>query len=219
MTTLPPDPQEILPGVMHWTARHPGIGIEVSSHWLEDGGVAIDPLLPPGGLDWFRSRAEPPSAVLLSNRHHYRDAGEIARAFGCPVLCSRPGLHEFGEDRDVQPFDFGDDLPGGVVAVEVGGICPDDTALFMPGRRAILFADAIVDGGMHGEEHAIGFVADGLMDDPPQTKRALLDVARRLLDELEFDHLLMAHGLPLIGNGRQELQALVDAGGRTAFEL
>jgi hypothetical protein len=37
-------------------------------------------------------------------------------------------------------------------------------------------------------------------------------------DELqgEFEHLLLAHGLPLIGNGRRELEQLVSQGGRTA---
>src|SRR5205807_2955515 len=49
--------QEILPGVFHWTARHPRIHIEVSSYWLEDGGVLIDPLVPPQeGLEWFANR-------------------------------------------------------------------------------------------------------------------------------------------------------------------
>lgn len=34
---------------------------------------------------------------------------------------------------------------------------------------------------------------------------------RRLLDELEFEHLLLAHGDPVIGTGREELEALVAA--------
>ena len=211
--------QEILPGVWHWTTRHPRIGIEVASHWLDDGGVAIDPLLPEDGLEFFRSRPNPPAAVLLSNRHHYRHAGAIADAFGCPVLCSRPGMHEFDEEQGVEPFDFGDELPGGVLAFEVGAICPDETAFHIPAARALLFADGIVDGGLHGGEHGIGFVSDKLMDDPAQTKAGLLAAARRALDELEFDHVLMAHGLPLVGDGRERLRAFVDSGGRTAFEI
>lgn len=202
---------EILPGLFHWTARHPRIGIEVSSHWLADGGVAIDPLgAGPGDLPG------PTAAVLLSNRHHYRDAGR----FGCPVWASRPGLHEFtGDDRHVQGFDYGDELPGGVLAVEVGRICPDDTAFLLPAQRAILFADALVGGGPHGEDVALGFVADPLMDEPEVTKRALLDRFREILAQHDFDHVLLAHGLPLIGDGRAQLQAFVDEGGRTAFEL
>jgi hypothetical protein len=57
------------------------------------------------------------------------------------------------------------------------------------------------------------------MDDPQQTKRGLLESCARLLDELEFSHLLLAHGVPTVGKGREELQALVDSGGRTAFTM
>jgi hypothetical protein len=204
--------EEILPGVHHWTARHPRIGVEVSSHWLAQDGVAIDPLLPPGGVEALPG---PTTAVLLSNRHHYRHAGE----FDVPVHASRPGMHEFSPEQDVQPFDFGDRLPGGVVAVELGGICADDTALYLPEQRAVLFADGLVDGRAHSSGAGIGWVPDALMDDPAETKAALLDGYRRILDELDFDHVLMAHGLPLIGDGREQLQALVDAGGRTAFSV
>ena len=53
----------------------------------------------------------------------------------------------------------------------------------------------------------------------PTEKRALLEAYRRALDELDFDHVLMAHGGPVVGEGRAQLQAFVDSGGRTAFEL
>jgi hypothetical protein len=43
--------------VFHWTARHPELHIEVSSYWLEDTGVLIDPLVPePEGRAWFAER-------------------------------------------------------------------------------------------------------------------------------------------------------------------
>jgi hypothetical protein len=56
------------------------------------------------------------------------------------------------------------------------------------------------------------------MDDPPATRRGLLYSCSRLLEQLDFDHLLLAHGGPVIGNGRALLQEMVDAGGRTAFD-
>jgi glyoxylase-like metal-dependent hydrolase (beta-lactamase superfamily II) len=212
--------REVLPGIWHWTAIHPRIHIEVSSFWLDAGGVLIDPLPPPDiGLDWFADRPQPPAAIILSNRHHYRGSGAIVERFGVPVFCNRAGLHEFGHREPVTGFDPGDELPGGLRAIEVGGICPDDTGLFLPGARALWFADAVVLGGPHGQNGLLGFVPDGLMDDPPDTKRAMLDAFARSLHELEFDHVLLAHGGPIVGGGRQQLQDLVDAGGRTAFEM
>jgi hypothetical protein len=209
--------REVLPGVFHWTTPHPKIRIEVSSYWLDDGGVAIDPLVPAdGSLEWFGERATPPAAVLLSNRHHYRDSGRFAEAFGCSVLCNRAGLHEFTHGEVVEGFEPGDRLPGGVLACEVGGICPDETALYLPGNRAVVLADGVVRAGRDGPP---GFVPDVLMDDPPATKRALLAALARLMDELDFEHVLLAHGDPLIGDGPARLQELVAIGGRTAFEL
>jgi hypothetical protein len=150
--------REVLPGVFHWTAQHPQIHSQVSCYWLEDTGVLIDPLVPPElGLEWFATRTVPPTAILLSNRHHYRDSARFEGAFGCAVHCNRAGLHEF-IDQAVHGFDIGAQLPGGVVAHEVGAICPDDTALHLPDARALLFADGIVRGGPPGGSGPLGFV-------------------------------------------------------------
>jgi hypothetical protein len=212
--------QEVIPGVFHWTAPHPRIQVEVSSYWLDESGVLFDPLVPVAeGLQWFAQRAVAPAAILLSNRHHYRDSGRFAERFGCSVHCNRAGLHEFSHGEVVQGFDVGDELPGGVVAWELGVICPDETALHVPGKRALVIADGVVRGGPHGQPGPLGFVPDSLMDDPPATKRGLLAACARLLAELDFDHLLLAHGGPVIGDGRELLRDLVDSGGRTAFEM
>lgn len=212
--------REVLPGVYHWVALHPRIGVEVSSYWLDEHGVLIDPLVPPReGLEWFDERPRRPATILLSNRHHYRESDRFARRFGCDVRCNRLGLHEFEAGRDVQGFEVGDELPGGAVACELDAICPDDTALHLPAKRALVLADGVVRGAPHGQDGPLGFVPDSLMDDPPRTKRGLLAACARLLERLEFDHLLLAHGGPAIGDGRAQLQELVDGGGRTAFEL
>lgn len=212
--------REVLPHLFHWTARHPKIHVEVSSYWLDDAGVAIDPLVPPEvDLDWFAERSRQPSAILLSNRHHYRESNLFSERFDVPVYCNRDGLHEFSGGARVHGFDIGERLPGGAVACEMGAICPDDTALHLPQRRALVIADAIVRGGPYGHEGPLGFVPDSLMDDPPATKDALLASAERLLATLDFEHLLLAHGGPVIGDGRALLQDLLDSGGRTAFEM
>ncbi len=211
--------ERILPDLDWWTASHPVLGIEVSSYWRDDVGVLFDPLVSSqGDLDWFAARPVPPSAILLSNRHHFRSSGEFAARFGCPVFCHRDGLHEFIAGQQVRPFAVGDHLPGGVVACEVGAICPDDTALYLPAQRAMLFADGLVAGGPAGNRQ-IGFVPDVLMDDPAATKARLLAAFGRLLEACDFEHLLLAHGGPVIGTGRAQLEDLIREGGRTAFTL
>jgi len=212
--------QEVLPGVFHWSGRHPKIHTEVSSYWLDESGVLFDPLVPEQeGLEWFAERPASPSAILLSNRHHYRGSAEFVERFGCSVRCNSAGLHEFSSDQEVVGFEVGDHLPGGVVACELGAICPDETALLVSGRQALVIADGVVRGGPYGQGGPLGFVPDSLMDDPAATKHGLLAACARLLAEVDFEHLLLAHGGPVIGDGRELLQELVDSGGRTAFEM
>jgi hypothetical protein len=213
-------PEEILPGVFHWTAPHPQIHADVSSYWLPAGGVLIDPLVPlDGGLAFFAGQPVAPTAIVLSNRHHSRESERFVERFGCTVLAPRSGMHNFdGRSLKPTPYDPGEHLPGGLIVHEIGSLCPDDMALHLPAARAVWFADGVVLGGPGSEAHSLGFVPDSLMDDPPGTKRGLLAALAKLLDEVEFDHVMCAHGGPLIESGRVELEELVRTGGRTAFE-
>ncbi len=195
--------QEIAPGIWHWSAEHPRIGIEVHSYYLPAERVLLDPLVPPDVADRL-AELGPPQHALLTNRHHYRSCGELVERFGLTVRCVREGLHEFAHGEPVEPFDFGDELPGGIVAHRVGAICPDETAFHIPARRAL----ALADGAVRFEpEGPLGFVPDRFMDEPERTKEELRAAYRRLVDGLEFDHLLLAHGAPFVGDGREALRA------------
>ena len=209
--TLASAVNEILPGVVHWTVQHERIGVDVSSYYLVRERVAIDPMLPAEGLAWFAER-DAPTAILLTNRHHYRASGALVDAFGCTVHCHRAGLHEFSKGEPVEPFDFGAELPGGAVACKVGAICPEETALHFPAHRALAFADGLV----RGADGPLGFVPDFLLgDDPASVKTGLLASFRRLL-EFDADHLLFAHGNPIVGGGTSALRDFVETAGASA---
>jgi hypothetical protein len=196
--------REIAAGVWHWTRPHDHIGSEVSSYYLAAERVVIDPMIPPGGLEWFEARGAP-EHVVLSNRHHDRHSWELREAFGCTVHCIRNGLYELEGRGPVQAFDFGERLPGGIVAHEVDAISPDETALHIPRHRALACADGVV--RWRGGE-ALSFVPDSLMDDPEATKQGLRSAYRRLL-ELDFDLLLLAHGAPVLESGREALRQFI----------
>jgi hypothetical protein len=202
---MPAAPHEVLPGVWHWRAYHPRISQDVSSWYLPDSRVAIDPKLPEEGTEWFAER-DGVDAVLLSCRHHYRDTGELVEAFGCRVHGPRSGLHEFTDGEPVQGYDPGDELPGGVVAREVDAISPDETALHLPTQRAIVIADGVVQWEPGGP---LAFVPDFLMGDDPEGVKTGLTAAFQRLLELDFDHLLLAHGEPVVGDGKEQLRAFV----------
>lgn len=194
---------EVLPGVFHWRALHPNIKMEVDCHFVAGSGTAIDPLLPAEGIEWFDGRDV--QRVVLSNRHHLRHAPELAERFGCPILCHEAGLHEFADGPEVGGFAFGDRIAADVVALEMDAICPEDTVLRIEaGGGALLFADSLIH---YGE---VGFVPDNLIgDDPEGVKRRVREHCAALLDE-DFEHLLFAHGEPLIGGGPAALRRVAE---------
>src|SRR5438105_4211556 len=100
---------EIGPGLWHWTAVRNSIGTEVSSYYLAAERVLIDPMIPPGGVEWFEQPG-PPRHAVLTNRHHDRDAWRLRERFGTTVHCIRNGLHELDGRGPVEPFEFGDEL-------------------------------------------------------------------------------------------------------------
>lgn len=200
--------REVLPGVFHWTAIHPRIRVPVDSYLVEPARILLDPIVPREGLAWFEERARP-EQIVLTNRHHLRHSERFAAAFGCPIRCSAPGLHEFEGGPAVEAFAFGEELAPGVVSHQVGEICPDDTALHIQTERggALAFADGL----QRPRGGGLTFVPGLLMgDDPPAVRAGLRASLARLLD-LDFDHLLFAHGDPLIGAGEEALRRFVAA--------
>ena len=192
--------REILPGVVHWTGRHPRIGIEVGSYWLVPERVVLNPLMPPEGLRAFG--AEPPEAVLLTNRHHLRDSEQ----FGVPIHAPRVGLHEFTPEQNVSGYDDGDEVVPGVTARHIGALSDDEFALVIPRAKA----EAIADGVVRDGDSPLVFVPDQLMgDDPEADKRGLREAFSKLVDEVDFDALLLAHGDPVVTGAREQLRAFV----------
>ncbi|WP_210493522.1 hypothetical protein [Patulibacter sp. SYSU D01012] len=198
--------REIAEGIVHWTQQHPGIGARVHSYLVVPSRALIDPLLPDEGLDGIE-RYVRPETILLTNRHHSRDAAAIRDAFGCTVKASSKGLGGVAA-APAEGFAFGEEVAPGITALEVGSITPEETALRIDvGDGALAFADGLVPQG----DGRIGFVPDELLgSDPEAVKTGLRMAARRLLDQ-RFAHLLFAHGDPIVGDGRAALQAFADA--------
>jgi hypothetical protein len=191
---------EIAPGIRHWTAPHPNLGIEVSSYWLPDLRVLLDPLAVPEEVDGIEE-------IVLSNRHHKRDMLAAHQRFGAPIRAPRIGMHDFDEDDPVEPYDFEEPFgSGAITAYQVTEYWPDDCALHIPPVSALVIADTVINYG------GLRFVPDNLMgDDPEAEKRDMKATLGRLADELEFEHLLLAHGDPVPSEGRERLRDFASA--------
>jgi glyoxylase-like metal-dependent hydrolase (beta-lactamase superfamily II) len=192
--------RELAPGIWHWTAPHPNIGIEVSSYWIPELRLLLDPLAVPDEI-------EDVDCILLTCRHHVRDSLEAAERFDATVQAPRTGMHDFADDTPIQAYNFGESLVGGeVTAHEVGGLSPDETALHIPSVRALSIADGAI---RYGDE--LAFVPDQYMDDPETDKADLKRGFGELADQLDFDVLLLAHGTPYPSGGRDALRRFAES--------
>lgn len=201
--------REIDQGLWHWTTQHPNLGQEVSSYLVRGPAAVLDPMVPGEGLVAFDG-VPTPKHVVLSCRHHDRDHAHFVQAFGAELHVSEHGVHEY-PGEDLTPFSVGDEIVPGITAVANGPIAPDDTVLRIDvGGGALLFADSLLNG-----PDGVGYMPDGLLgDDPEQVRADIAEAVRGLLDREEFQHVLFAHGDPIVGDGRAALEALVGAGER-----
>ena len=208
---------EIVPGVFGWKAYHEHIEHDVHSTLVmgTDSVLLIDPMEPVVDEAWFEEH-DKPTDILLTNRLHDRGCAWFVERFGCRVWCHEAGLHE-PEMRSLNAdgFSHGQTLPGGVEALEVGVLCPEETAFLIPVGEGIL---AIGDAVIRYEEtvddtRGIGFVPDFLMgDDPEGVKKGMVKNLRGHLDR-DFDTVVMAHGAPIATGGKAALDAFLGSCG------
>jgi glyoxylase-like metal-dependent hydrolase (beta-lactamase superfamily II) len=193
--------RDVAPGLWIWRLEHPawrpGLDWEplVTSTCVESRGetILIDPLVAPQEATelWDRLDASPPTAIAILKPDHVRDvdlfAGRYgARAFG-PSLFWRDDVPQ----TELEPIDPESELPGGLVAL-YDGRGRNETPLWLPEQRAIVFADALTAPG--------GVLR--VWATPWHEKRAL--PALRELLELPFEHVIVSHGEPVHTRGEYE---------------
>ena len=200
--------EEIAPGIWHWTVFHERIRSPVSSYYVQPSRALIDPMVPDDvDPESFATRGV--DRILLTNRHHYRHSDRFAAALGCPVFCHEAGLHEFEGGPDVIGFAFEDEVAPGIVAREVGAICPEETALHIRhGEGAIALADSVV----HWPDSGLGFVPDEYIGDDPEGVQADLRASLRNLLQHDFETLMVGHGAPIPRGGKAALASFVEGG-------
>ena len=181
-------------GLWIWRVAYPdwreGLGWDevVTSTCVESGGeiALLDPLAP--GEDapefWARLDAKPPTMVVVLKPDHVRDTDLFverygARAFG-PYLFWRTNIPKT-ELEGIQP---GSELPGGLVAL-YDGRGRNETPLWLPEQRVLVFADALTAPG--GELRVWA---------TPWHEERTLPALRALL-ELPFEQVIVSHGEPV----------------------
>ena len=149
--------------------------------------AVLDALIPADGADevWARLDARPPTvAVVAEARPRPRastgsSSATAPGAFG-PSLFWRDDIPE----TELEPIEPGSELPGGLVAL-YDGRGRNETPLWLPEQRAIVFADALTERG--GALRVWG---------TPWHEERVLPALRAMLD-LPFEHVIVSHGEPV----------------------
>jgi hypothetical protein len=195
---------DVAPGLWIWRVEHrdwrPGLDWEqlVTSTCVESGGevAVLDALAPPDDAAeiWERLDARPPTIAVVLKPDHVRDVDVFVQRYG--ALGFGPWLFWRGNvpDTHLEPIEPGSELPGGIVAL-YDGRGRNETPLWLPEQRAIVFADALTAPG--GKLR--------VWRSPAHEERAL--PALRKLLELPFDHVIVSHGEPVHDRAEYE-QAL-----------
>ena len=206
-------------GLWRWATRHPEwhpsteFGAEVACWALrEDGGtVLIDPLVPEddeafaGELDAI---VDGEVAIVVTIPYHVRSAEPLAQRYSATVYGHADVARRFeADDVPFEAIEPGQTFAHGMTCRRVGSPPRKELPVYVPGRRALAFGDAIV------------AVEDGLrvwVQRPINGKREqwyrerLVPTLGPLL-ELDVEQVLTTHGPPVLSGGRDALREALAA--------
>jgi hypothetical protein len=190
---MPAEILDVKPGLWVWRREHPDWTpdcdwpAKVSSTCVESRGevAVIDPVAPESDDDvWRRLDARPPTLLVVLKPDHVRAVDVFARRYQArPFGPSLFWPDDVPETR-LEPTEPGTELPGGLLA-QYDGRGRNETPLWLPEHRALVFADALTapDGELR------------VWNTPWHQERAL--PALHALLELPFELVIVSHGAPV----------------------
>jgi hypothetical protein len=202
-----------------WTARHPEwhpgeFGAEVAC-FLADAGdttLLIDPLLPAEEdeaakvLDKIDAKLGDRLAILISVPYHVRSSEQLwrryrkdakTRIYGHAAAAKR--LESTKAFREIEP---GVPLPAGVTAHRIGKPLRHEMPLHVPTHDALVFGDAVAETG----GRLAMWTSDRVDAKVERFYRERFAPTLEPLLELDFDSVLVTHGRPVLGGGKEALR-------------
>ena len=188
----------VTPSLFAWQAFEPAVKCELSSCALDtpDGLIFIDPI---GLADAALARllhGRRPGAIILTNGNHTRAAGTFRDCLGVKVLASSDA-----SGLDIVPdatLAAGEITPGDLAVVPLPGAGPGEIALIGHGIACI--GDALI----HLPPEGLRLLPAKYCANPEQMRHSL----RKLLS-YQFQVMTFAHGAPLVGAARRQLEQLL----------
>ena len=196
--------QEILPGIWTWSVFNQDREMNFNGHLVanDEGCVLIDP---PPMSEQDAAQVEklgPPIDVVVTNRHHTRDAMAPAARWRSRIL-----LHE-ADSRAIPDsvrlggiYHDGDRLPSGLLVIALSHQkSPGESALLCKSANALILGDALI-GKPAG---SLNLLPAEKYPDAALAREGI----RRLLD-FPFDSVLVGDGASILRGGRAAIEAFL----------
>ena len=185
--------REVAPSLWLWRQEHPGWTPDddwqgpVSSWCVESRGetLVLDALAPPADATevWERLDRARAETVVVLKPDHVRSARELAERWWAPVYGPPEIEAELGEGVDFRPVEPGDELPGGLVALD-DWRGRGEHPVYLPEQRVPLRRRDHCGRGGRAQDR-----------DTEEMERAL--PAFRKMLELPFAFVCVSHGQPV----------------------
>ena len=188
------DVRDVTDGLWVWRFANPfwEPGVEwdplTTSTCVESGSeiLVLDPQIPvAGGIEiWERLDARAPTVGVVLKPDHVRDIDLFVRRYGLRAFGPKLFFPDDVPETTLEPIEPGSFLPGGIIAL-YDGRGENETPLWLPEQRALVFADALT-------------APDGQLRvwKTPWHEQRVLPALRELL-ELPFEHVIVSHGEPV----------------------
>lgn len=160
--------------------------------------VLIDPSEPPPQVEEELAKLGRVSILFLTSGNHERSSELLRKKWGVPVAASAAAVSEFRQKPDVI-FEAGRAIHD-LTPIDLPGGAPGETALFHEPSKTIILGDAV----LNLPEYPLMLLPEKYCTNSAELKESL----GKLL-ALDFEHLMFAHGNPILSNGKEQLAQLL----------
>ena len=197
---------EVTDRLFYWTVPHPAW--RPNPEWPEDVGCAlflaedatvlIDPLVSDvdeqawDRLDATVAAAKAPVAILLTAPWHERSTRDVAARYGAPIWAEKA-------DERLGDLPRLAELPAGVDVFRPGGVDEGQVAFVIESERALVVAEFFLGTGSGLQ----------VLPSPATTDQTEFVDSLARLTSLPIERVLVAHGPPVLANGRDAIAAAV----------
>jgi len=192
---------KVAPGVVTWSVYSEECKTDCFGHAISHQGnlVLVDPILPESIEIWDKIiKLGTPNLIVLTNGNHERHTRKVANEYGLPVAAGIEAIPELIQKPEI--ILDGQVKMQGLRPFPCPGAGPGETALYSESTKTLILGDSVI----NLPETGMQLLPDKYCSHPVKLKKSLA-----LLLNLNFDQLIMAHGIPLTDSPKRDLKKLL----------